>query len=128
MFYSHLRHAALFSLAAISLMTSACLTTIDDACATIAEGHCASCYSCGAEVDGVSGAELCDVPESDGASQAACEEYLTALCEREARTMQDPFDDLESCETAVGEGTCDELVEREALGQPSPPQSCTQFL
>jgi hypothetical protein len=109
-------------------MTSACLTTIDDACATIAEEHCASCYSCGAEVDGVSGAELCDVPESAGTSRAECDEYLTALCEREARTMQDPFDDLENCETDVGEETCDELVEREALGQPSPPQSCTQFL
>jgi hypothetical protein len=128
MAHTHLRYVALIFLSAASLATSACLTTIDEACSTIAEEHCASCYSCGAEVDGVNGAELCDVPTSAGTSQASCEEHLAALCERESRTMEDPFDDLESCEQAVGDESCNELVEREALGQPSAPSSCRSFL
>jgi hypothetical protein len=128
MVHSPLRYAALVLITAASLATSACLTTIDEACSTIADDHCASCYACAAEVDGVSGAELCDVPASAGASLANCKDHLAGLCEQEARTMQDPFGDLETCEQAVGEETCDELVEREALDQASPPPACLPFL
>jgi hypothetical protein len=123
-----LRHATSTLLVAATVMLSGCLTSIDDSCSTIAENHCANCYSCAATVDGVTGAELCDVPSADGASENGCVDFLTDLCEREARTMQDPFGDLDQCEAALDDETCDGLVEREALDRPSAPERCERFL
>ncbi len=123
-----LRHLALSLLAAASLLTSGCLTTIDSACTSIAQTHCASCFSCAGKVDGVTGAELCNVPASAGTSQSACEDALAGVCERQGRSMQDPFGDLNQCQTAVDNQTCDDLVSRQALDQSAAPSACERFL
>ncbi len=125
---SRLRYVTSSLLAATTLLLSGCLTSIDDSCSSISETHCANCYSCADEVDGVSGAELCDIPASQGDSRAACETYLGDLCESEARTQQDPFGELDQCEAALDDETCDGLVEREALDRRSAPQQCQRFL
>lgn len=127
--HSLLRRTALAALLTAGLLTSGCINaSIEDACSPIAESHCESCYSCADTVDGVSGAELCDVPAREGANQEACEVFLQDRCERQARTLQDPYDELDACESSLDEQTCNDLVEREALDRPAPPQQCERFL
>ncbi len=116
-----------FFVAAI-MFASGCLTTIDDACSTAATDHCTNCFSCAGEVDGVSGAQLCDLTDGEAASTSECEDVLTERCKRQARVLQDPFDELEECEDAVNTDTCDDLVEREVLDQPAAPAGCGRFL
>lgn len=127
-----LEHAAkyiAFALFVAAIMlASGCLTTIEDACSTAATDHCTNCFSCAGEVDGVSGAELCDLAEGEATSTSECEAVLIDRCERQARVLQDPFDELEECEDAVTSDTCDDLVEREALDQRAAPAGCGRFL
>jgi hypothetical protein len=128
MAHCRLRYFALSLLAAACVFASGCLTSIDDACATAAETHCGNCFSCAEGIEGISGAELCGVPTSSGTTRADCEDMLTTLCERQARSMQDPFQDLDECQTALDDETCGDLVERFVLDQPDPPMACIKFL
>ncbi|AWV88947.1 hypothetical protein DN745_06165 [Bradymonas sediminis] len=128
MVYSRLRDLLFPLLGAACLLSSGCLTTIDGACTSIAESHCANCYACAADVDGVSGAELCNIPANKGDSQAACESVLNDRCSDQARSIRDPFDALDKCDNAIGDDTCGELVERHALDQPGAPLTCQKFI
>lgn len=115
-------------LGAVLLLASGCLTTIDDACSSAASTQCSNCFACGADVDGISGTELCDIDVEDGDSQSDCEDVLEEQCANVARSLEEPFDELEDCEIAVEEDTCDELIEREALDRRASPGECRRFL
>lgn len=115
--------------AALCVLQSGCLTTVEDACEAVAENHCANCFTCADQVDdGVTGRELCDVPESQGDEPADCEAFLIDRCETEAYTRENPYQALDDCEVAVGEETCSELVDRDSQGQPAAPEECRRFL
>lgn len=118
---------ALLLLALLSL-GSGCLTTIDGGCEEIAALHCGQCFSCGERVDGLGGARLCNLPPSAAASRSACESALRAQCADQANAIQDPFDDLEACKTALDNDHCTALVDRYALEQPDPPLICRRFI
>lgn len=128
MVYNRLRALVFPLLGAICFFASGCLTTIDGACTSISEAHCANCFACAAGVEGVSGAELCNVPASRGDTRSACESALNDRCADQARALRDPFDSLDACDDALGEETCADLVSRYALEQPDAPLSCLKFL
>lgn len=128
MIQRRIRHLALALVAATSLLTGGCLSSIDSSCSSLAETHCGNCFSCAADVDGISGAELCDVPAGAGTSRADCENALADRCGSQARTLQDPFPELDDCQPKVDSETCDDLVQRETLDQPAAPLVCRRFL
>lgn len=128
MVHSRLCHLALLFVAAACFLASGCLTTIDGSCTAIAETHCANCFECAADVEGVSGAQLCNIPANQDDTQSACETIVNDRCGAQARSVQDPFDNLDECDTATGEETCSDLVTRSALEQPGAPRVCQQFI
>ena len=121
------RHTTIAALIAVAFCLGAAgcnmSTSVEDSCASITERHCQVCADC-AE-DEATRASLCDVPE---ASAAECESFLQTQCERQARILQDPFDELDTCEQALEDETCGELIERDALDRPAPPPACERFL
>jgi|GEM_PF-3112337 len=128
MVYNRLRALVFPLLGAACFLASGCLTTIDGACTSIAETHCANCFACAADVDGVSGAELCNIPATRGDTKAACETVLNDRCGAQARALRDPFDSLDTCDDSLGDETCADLVSRHALEQSDAPLSCQKFL
>lgn len=128
MVYSRLRELIFPLLGAVCFLSSGCLTTIDGACTSIAETHCANCFECAADVEGISGAELCNIPATRGDTKAACETTLNDRCGAQARALRDPFESLDDCDDAIGDETCADLVTRHALDQPDAPLICQQFI
>jgi hypothetical protein len=114
----------LLSLLAL-LLCAACGSGLEETCTTLATTQCDECYSCGAQVDGVSGGELCGL---DGAmTKAGCESTLSERCSGQTSARQNPSDDLQSCEDALGSQSCDKLIERFALDRRPEPTSCQLF-
>ena len=122
-----MRGALTGALAMVIMTTGAsagCLeSTVTSKCEAMAQTQCSRCYACAEGVEGISGAQLCEVAQSS--SEAGCVAELVETCESQSNARQMHNDELELCEEALGEGaSCRELYELYAQGHKSLPQPC----
>ena len=115
------------ALALAALCLSACLTeTVSSQCERVVEQQCEACFACADGDDVATGAEICGLIEAT--NEPDCRSELQSQCEQQSRLLRDPYVDLDNCESALENVSCDQRLEWYSLDQDRSPGACSAFL
>ena len=112
---------------AVSLLLSGCPSeSVSSQCETVVDTQCEACFACAGGDGPVSGADMCGLV--DGETEDECRTELQDQCEQQSRLLRDPYEDLDACDAALADVTCDRRLDWVALDQERSPVECRTFL